>query len=291
VQELETRRPAATPERVEPPREKPVTRISADGPALRFRELIEFRELLYYLVRRDLIVRYVQTVLGFGWAVLQPLVTMVIFTIFFGQLASVDSQGAPYALFSLAALVPWTYFSNGINLASGSVVAQSGLLTKVYFPRLFIPLSPLLAAFVDFVIAFAVLMGVLLATGHFPEPEIAALPVLVLIMLAATAGLGLLLAALASRYRDVRYAAPFLIQLLLFVSPVIYSASVVPTPERYLYALNPMVGVIEGFRAALLDTGAFPWTLVGIGAASALVLLAAGVAVYTRTARYFADLA
>jgi lipopolysaccharide transport system permease protein len=255
------------------------------------REAYEQRELLLFLVRRDLVVRYVQTVLGLGWAVLVPLLTMVVFTIFFGRLADVDSQGVPYALFSLAAIVPWTYFSTSVNAAANSVVANSSLITKVYFPRVFLPLAPLLAALADLGIAFAVLCAILVAFGHLPELGALALPLLVVVLVAAAAGMGTLLAALGSRYRDVRYATPFLLQLLLFVSPVIYSASVVPTPERYLYALNPMVGVVEGFRAGLLGTSAFPWALVGIGALSSTLLLALGLRVYGRTARYFADLA
>jgi lipopolysaccharide transport system permease protein len=270
--------------------EAPVV-IRPARPGITLREVAEYRDLLYYLVRRDLVVRYVQTVLGFGWAILQPLVTVGIFTIFFGRLADVDSQGEPYALFSLTAIVPWTYFSGGLLLAATSIAGNFTLLTKVYFPRLFLPLSPLLAALVDFLIAGAILGIVLGATGRVPELEALALPLLILIMLAATLGIGLLLASLGARYRDVRYATPFLVQVLLFLSPVIYAADVVPEPWRYLYALNPMVGVIEGFRASLLGTTAFPWELVGIGAASALVLLALGARVFSRTARYFADLA
>lgn len=272
-------------------RERAPVVIRPERPGISLKEVAEYRDLLYYLVRRDLVVRYVQTVLGFGWAVLQPLLTVAIFTIFFGRLGDVDSQGVPYALFSLTAIVPWTYFSGGLNLAAGSIAGNFGLLTKVYFPRLFLPLSPMLAAFVDFLIASAILGIVLGATGRAPEVEALALPLLVLIMLAATLGVGLLLASLASRYRDVRYATPFLVQLFLFVSPVIYAADVVPTPARYVYALNPMVGVIEGFRSSLLGTTAFPWELVGIGALSSALLLALGLRVFSRTARYFADLA
>lgn len=285
--ELEHQGAAAAPTLTE----RPHIKIRPGAAGISVRELLDYRELLYYLVRRDLVVRYVQTVLGFGWAILQPLVTVAIFTIFFGRLADVDSQGVPYALFSLAAIVPWTYFSGGLNLAAGSIAGNFTLLTKVYFPRLFLPLSPLLAAFVDFVIAFAILGVVLGATGRAPELEALALPLLVLIMLAATLGLGLLLASLGSRYRDVRFATPFFVQLLLFVSPVIYAAEVVPTPARYVYALNPMVGVVEGFRASLLGTTAFPWELVGMSAFGSAVLLAVGIRVFSRTARYFADLA
>jgi len=282
---------AARADDAHPPDERAVIRIRPGSSGVNVRELLEYRELLYYLVRRDLMVRYVQTVLGFGWAIVQPLVTVVVFTIFFGRLAEVDSQGVPYPLFSLAALVPWTYFASALNVSAGSVTGNAGLISKVYFPRLFLPLSPLLAVFVDFLIAFGVLAVVLAASGRAPTVEVVALPLLVVIMITATVGLGLLLAALGSRYRDVRYATPFFVQLLLFLSPVIYSASIVPTPERYLYALNPMVGVVEGFRTSLLGTAAFPWGLVGVSAASATLLLIVGIRVFSRTARHFADLA
>jgi lipopolysaccharide transport system permease protein len=272
-------------------RHEPHVTIAPGSGRVSLREAFEYRELLFFLVRRDLVVRYVQTVLGFGWAILQPLVTVGIFTLFFGKLGRIDSQGVPYALFSLAAMVPWTYFANGLNLSAGSVAGNFSLVTKVYFPRLFLPLSPALAALVDFLIAFAILAAVLAVGGYAPELEALAIPLLIVVMVTTTVGVGLVLAALGSRYRDVRYATPFLVQLLLFVSPVIYAADVVPEPWRYVYALNPMVGVLEGFRASLLGTTAFPWALVGIGAASALVLLAIGLRVFSGTARYFADLA
>jgi lipopolysaccharide transport system permease protein len=254
-------------------------------------EIVENRDLLVLLVRRDLLVRYVQTVLGLGWGVIQPLVTMVIFTIFFGHLANVNSEGVPYALFSLAALVPWTYFSNGINAAGTSVLNTSTMISKIYFPRLFIPLSPLLAVFVDFLVAFGVLVILMIAYQQTPTPGALALPLLVAVMLLGTFGVGFWLAALGSRYRDVRYVTPFLVQVLLFVTPIVYSASVVPSPWRYVYALNPLVGVVDGFRSGLLGTGPFPWSLVAIGAASSCVLAATGTRYFTRTARYFADLA
>lgn len=289
--ETRPREAGPAPREASPRRAATPVRIEAGRSRASLREAYAQRELLLFLVRRDLVVRYVQTVLGLGWAVLVPLLTMVVFTVFFGRLADIDSQGVPYALFSLAAIVPWTYFSTSVNAAANSVVANSSLITKVYFPRVFLPLAPLLAGVVDLVIAFVVLCAVIVAFGRVPELAALAIPLLVAVLLATAAGVGMLLAALGSRYRDVRYATPFLLQLLLFVSPVIYSASVVPTPERYLYALNPMVGVLEGFRAGLLGTSAFPWALVGIGAASAAALLALGLRVYGRTARYFADLA
>lgn len=276
----------------ERPRELPVTVIEAGRKAgFDVREIAIQRELLYYLVRRDVLVRYVQTVLGLGWAVAQPVLTMVVFTIFFGRLAGIDSAGVPYPLFSLSALVAWTYFANGVNAASVSVIANSSMLSKVYFPRIFIPLAPLLAVFVDFLVTLGVLAVLMAAYGHAPGLGVLLLPLLIVVLVVATAGVGLWLAALSSRYRDVRYVTPFLVQLLLFVTPVIYAADVVPEPARYAYALNPMVGVIDGFRSALLGTGSFPWPLVGIGAASALALFLSGVRYFKSTERFFADLA
>ena len=255
------------------------------------REILEHRDLLYFLVRRDLIVRYVQTVLGLGWGVLQPLVTMVIFTIFFGHLAGVSSQGVPYALFSLAAVVPWTYFSNGVNAAGTSVISTSTMVSKIYFPRLLIPVSPLIAVFVDFIVALGVLFVLMAAYQQPPTIDALTLPLLVIVMLLGTFGVGFWLAALGARYRDIRYATPFLVQILLFVTPVVYSGSVVPSPWRYVYAINPLVGVIDGFRSALLGIGSFPWALLAIGAVSGCVITATGTRYFTNTARYFADVA
>jgi lipopolysaccharide transport system permease protein len=275
------------------PAERAVTVIEAGSKRrwIDVREMVAHRDLLYYLVKRDIVVRYVQTVLGLGWAIAQPLLTMVVFTIFFGRLAGVDSEGVPYALFSFSALVAWTYFSNGVNAASGSVIGSSGMLSKVYFPRIFVPLSPLFAVLVDFLMAFGVLAALMAAYRRAPTIDVVFLPLLVIVMFLTTAGAGLWLAALSSRYRDVRYVTPFLIQLLLFVSPVIYGVSVVPSPARYAYALNPMVGVVTGFRAALLGTTAFPWALLGIGAASAVLLFLSGSRYFARVERHFADLA
>jgi lipopolysaccharide transport system permease protein len=270
-----------------------VTVISANARKSWFdvSELIAGRDLLYYLVRRDILVRYVQTLLGLGWAVGQPLLTMVVFTIFFGRVADVSAHGAPYAVFSLAALVPWTYFTNGVNGASTSVVNNSTMLSKIYFPRIFIPLSPLLAALVDFAIALVVLGVVMAGFGLTPHLAALLLPLAILVMVLTTAGVGIWLAALASRYRDVRYVTPFFVQMLLFVSPVIYDGSTISAPARYFYALNPMVGVIEAFRAAAIGFPAFPWVSLGIGAVSSLVLLASGTRYFRSTERYFSDLA
>ena len=270
-----------------------VTVISANARKgwLDISELRGGGDLLYYLVRRDILVRYVQTLLGLGWAIGQPLLTMVVFTIFFGRVANVSAHGAPYAVFSLAALVPWTYFTNGVNGASTSVVNNSPMLSKIYFPRIFIPLSPLLAALVDFAIALLVLGAVMAGFGQAPQLGTLLLPIPILVMVLTTAGVGIWLAALASRYRDVRYVTPFFVQMLLFVSPVIYDGSTISAPARYLYALNPMVGVIEAFRAAAIGYPAFPWASLGIGTLSALALFATGTRYFRSTERYFSDLA
>jgi lipopolysaccharide transport system permease protein len=271
----------------------PIVKISA---ATRSRwidvpEIIAYRDLLYFLVRRDLVIRYLQTILGPAWAVAQPVTTMIVFTIFFGRVAHISSQGVPYALFSLSALAPWTYFTNGVGTASMSVINNAAMMSKVYFPRLFIPLSPLLAVLADFAVALLVLAGVMAAYRQTPTWSALLLPILILLLFGVTASVGILLAGLSSRYRDVRFATPFGLQLLLFVSPVIFDVSTIPNSFRYVYALNPMVGVIDGFRSTLLGTKPFPWALVGIGAAVTAVLLFTAGRYFKSTEVHFAELA
>jgi lipopolysaccharide transport system permease protein len=274
-------------------RSSQVVRLSAasDGGWIDLGELVAYRDLLYYLVRRDIVIRYLQTILGPAWAVAQPLTTMVVFTIFFGHVAHISSQGVPYALFALTALAPWTYFTNGVGTASASVVNNASMMSKVYFPRIFIPLSPLLAAVVDFAVALCVLATVMAAYRQSPTWSTLLLPIPILLLFSITSGVGIWLAALSSRYRDVRFATPFVLQLLLFASPVIFDASAIPNPLRYLYALNPMVGVIDGFRSTLLGTKDFPWSLVGIGAAVSAVILYTAGRYFRRTEMHFAELA
>jgi lipopolysaccharide transport system permease protein len=254
--------------------------------------LVEYRGLFLFLVWRDIKVRYTQTVLGVLWAVLQPLLMMVIFSIIFGRFARLPSDGVPYPLFALAALVPWTYFSTALGGASNSLIADQRLVTKVYFPRLIIPAAPVLAGLVDLAAAFAILLALLLFSGIVPHPSaLVIIPLLVVSMVASAAGLGCWLAALNIQYRDVRYAVPFLLQCLLFASPIAYPMSLVPERFQPLYALNPMVGVIEGFRMTLFSTGAVPWSMVALSCASGLVLFVLGTAYFRTTERVFADVA
>jgi lipopolysaccharide transport system permease protein len=260
-------------------------------PRIDLAELWAFRQLLFFLVWRDLKVRYAQTVLGIGWAVLQPLLSVVVFTVIFGHFAKVPSNGAPYALFSLAAVVPWTYFSSAFSGASNSLVASSNLITKVYFPRLVVPLAPVLAGLVDLAIGFAVLAVLMLGYRAMPGPAIWLVPVLVLLTAMTAAGVGAWLAALNIQYRDIKHLVPFLSQIWMYASPVVYPVSLVPEKYRAFYALNPMVGIVEGFRVALLGTGVIPWRLLGVSTAVVITLFVTGAMYFRRTERLFADVA
>jgi lipopolysaccharide transport system permease protein len=253
------------------------------------RELWRFRELLYFLVWRDVKVRYKQTALGIAWAVLQPLAGTVIFSLFFGRLAGMESDGIPYPVFAFAALVPWTFFANGLILATHSVVGNQNLVQKVYFPRLVIPLAAVLSSLVDFALAFVVFLGLMLAYGFVPGPRaLWTLPLLALATVASL-GFGLWLAALNVRYRDVAYAVPFLVQIWLFSSPVIYSSSLLEEPWRTLFGINPMVGVVEGFRWALLGGYSAPGYSVAVSAVASLLALAGGAVYFRGVERTFAD--
>ncbi|HEX2542196.1 MAG TPA: ABC transporter permease [Caldimonas sp.] len=258
--------------------------------AIDWRELWDSRELLYFLVLRDVKVRYKQTVLGVAWAVLQPLFAMVIFTVIFGKFAKIPSDGFPYAIFVYAGLMPWTFFSNNISQASQSLLNQQSLLTKIYLPRLFIPASAIGSGLIDLLVSFTVFAGLMLYYGVPIRPGIVVLPLLVLLTAAASLGVGLLLAALIVTYRDFRYVVPFLVQSWLYVSPVIYPVSMVPPEWQALLALNPMAGIIDAFRSALLGS---PWnhlTLL-ISTISSLLLLLYGLFYFRKTERSFADVA
>jgi lipopolysaccharide transport system permease protein len=252
-------------------------------------ELWQYRDLLFFLGWRDVAVRYKQTVLGVAWAILQPLTMMVIFTLFFGRLAKVPSDGVAYPIFSYAALLPWQFFATSMTHAANSLVENSSLLTKVYFPRLMIPVASLMQAAVDFAVAFVILLGMMVYYGTAITWKIAALPGLLLLALMAAAGVGLWLSAMNVKYRDIRYTIPFLVQAWMFVSPVVYPASLVPEQWRWLYGLNPMSGVIEGFRWALVGTNNQPGTLILVSAVVSVVLLLAGLAYFFRTEDEFAD--
>jgi lipopolysaccharide transport system permease protein len=252
-------------------------------------ELWRYRDLLRFLVWRDIKVRYAQSILGIGWAIIQPLFNMIVFTVVFGQLARIDSNGVPYAIFSYTALAPWTYFAAALSESTASLVNASSMISKVYFPRLVIPLTPVIAKLLDFAIAMALLALLMVVFGVRPTVWALALPVLVAMMVLAAAGAGMWLTALAVQYRDVKYAVGLVVQLWLYASPVVYPASLVPEQFRLLYALNPMVGVIEGFRAALLGTTPMPWDLIGVGCVTTLLLVGSGLLFFRRMEDYFAD--
>jgi lipopolysaccharide transport system permease protein len=253
-------------------------------------ELWRYRDLAFQLAARDVTVRYRQTALGAAWAILQPIGFMLAFSLFFGHLAGVSSDGIPYALFSLAGLVPWTYFANAMLLGSESLVINSALVSKIYFPRIFMPAGAVAAGFVDLAVSMTILIAIVLIYGIVPSAAILALPVLIAIMTATTVGTTAALSALNVRYRDVRYVIPFAIQMWLFLSPIAYPSSLLSQPWQTISAINPMVGVVEGFRWALLDTGSAPLSLIGVSAASSLVLLMLGLAYFDRSERSFADL-
>lgn len=272
--------------------ERPVVRIqpSTGWVSLELGELWRYRELLYFLVWRDVKVRYKQTVLGVGWAILQPVATMIVFSLFFGGLAGVPSDGVPYPVFSFAALVPWTFFAQGLLQSANSLVTNQNLITKVWFPRLTIPVSTVLAGAVDFALAFLVLLGLMLFYDITPTVQVVWLPLLLLLALISSLGVGLWLSALNVQFRDVRYLVPFLTQLWLFATPIAYPGSLLDEPWRTLYGINPMAGVVEGFRWALLGTDTAPGPMIAVSTAVALALLLGGALYFRRVERTFADL-
>lgn len=257
---------------------------------LDLRALWEYRELLYFLTWRDIKVRYKQTLLGVAWAIIQPVMIMVVFTIFFGHLAKVPSDGFPYPIFTLCALLPWQLFAHALTESSNSVVANERLITKIYFPRLMIPLSAVLAGLVDFIFAFFALLAMMFYYGIQPTSAVWALPLFVLLAVMTALGVGLWLSALNVQYRDVRYTVPFITQLWLFISPVAYPSSIVPEPWRFFYSLNPMVGVIEGFRWALLGRAEGPGPLLAVSILVVLALLVGGLYYFRRMEKSFADI-
>jgi lipopolysaccharide transport system permease protein len=269
----------------------PVLRIrpSRGWVSLKLGELWQYRELLYFLIWRDIKVRYKQTALGAAWAIIQPVMTMVVFSLFFGKLGKIPSDGVPYPIFSYAALVPWTFFANGLAQSSNSLVGSSNLITKVYFPRLAIPIATVLSGVVDFLLSFVVLLVMMLYYGVVPTANALWLPCFLLLAVAISLGVGLWLSALNVEFRDVRYVVPFLAQFWLFATPVAYPSSLLHEPWRTVYGLNPMVGVVEGFRWALLGTDTRPGPSVAASAVAALVILAGGAFYFRRMEKTFAD--
>ena len=252
-------------------------------------DLWEYRELLFFLTWRDIKVRYKQTLLGAAWAVIQPFFTMVVFSLFFGKLAGVPSDGVPYPLFTYAALVPWTFFAYSLTQSANSLVGNANLIQKVYFPRLVIPISSVLSGVVDFFLAFGVLLVMMLFYGFWPGMRMLWLAPLLALTLVTALGVGLWLAALNVEYRDVRYTVPFLTQFWLFATPIAYPSSLLPEPWRTLYGINPMAGVVEGFRWVLLDTPGAPGPMVIASALVSLALLAGGAWYFRRMEKNFAD--
>lgn len=252
-------------------------------------ELWAYRELVTSFTLRDIKLRYKQTGLGIAWAVLQPLLTMVIFTVFFGGLAKIPSDGVPYPLFVLAALLPWTLFAEGLTRSTTSMVTNANIMTKVYFPRLIMPLSSIISPLIDFAVSFIILIAMMVYYGFVPTLNILFLPLFLLLALATSLGVGLWLSALNVKYRDFQYTVPFLIQIGLFASPVVYASSLVPESLRVWYGLNPMAGVIEGFRWALLGTGA-PSAMVLVSVGMVIVLLVSGMFYFRRMEQYYADI-
>ncbi len=258
--------------------------------ALNLRDLWAYRELILFLTWRDLKVRYKQTLFGASWAILQPFLTMVVFSIFFGNLAEIPSDGVPYPIFSFTALLPWTLFSKALQDASISLVASSHMITKIYFPRMILPLSAVLAGLVDFFIAFAVLIGMMFYFGIMPTANVWMLPLFLLLALITAIGVGLWLSALNVLYRDIGYVIPFLTQFWMFITPIAYPSSMVPEKWRAIYAINPMAGVVDGFRWALMGTGQPPGLMTLVSSLVAVVLLISGMFFFRRMERLFADM-
>ncbi len=258
--------------------------------AINLREVWRFRELLYFFAWRDIKVRYRQTVLGAAWAILQPLFTMILFSVIFGSFAKLPSEGIPYPVFTYAALLPWQLFATALNSASNSLISNQNLISKVYFPRLIVPFSSILAGLVDFGIAFIVLLGLMAYYRLIPTLAVLALPLLLILAVATALAVGLWLSALNVRYRDIRYVVPFLTQFWMYATPVAYSVSIVPEKWRWLYSLNPMTGVVEGFRWALLGRASLDLPYILFSTAIVFILLVNGLFYFKRMEATFADL-
>jgi len=268
----------------------PVTVIksSTGWELIDFKELLDYRDLFYFLIWRDIKVLYAQTILGFSWALLNPLVQIAIFGIIFGKVANLQTDGIPYVLFSTVAIIPWTYMSEATNQSSQSLVSDQGMLGKVYFPRVIYPLTPVLAKLVDFSISLILLLAAMIYYGVAPTWNLLLLPIFVILMMCIPAGIGMWLSALAIRFRDVKFAMSFVIRMLIYTAPILYTASSIPDQYRLIYSLNPIVAVIEGFRACLLGTP-IEWQFIVPGAVTSILLLASGAMYFRRMERVFVD--
>ena len=275
----------------EPRQDLPKTRIapSKGWVPINFSELWEYRELLFFFVWRDIKVRYKQTVMGVSWAIIQPFLKMVVFSLFFGGLAKIDSDGLPYPIFSFAALVPWTFFENALTQASNSLVVSANMVKKIFFPRLTLPTATVLAGVVDFALSFLVLLGMMAFYGVVPTANIVWLPFFLLVALITSLGVSLWLSAMNVQFRDVRYTLFFITQVWFFATPITYPSSLIPEKWQPIYGLNPMAGVVEGFRWALLGTGTPPGPMTFVSTLVAIILLASGAFYFRRMEKTFAD--
>jgi len=265
-----------------------IIKPSSGWQVINFKELQEYRDLFYFLVWRDIKVLYAQTILGLSWAILQPLVQIIIFTVIFGKVAKVNTDGIPYFLFSSVAVVPWTYMSQTMSNSSQSLVGGQGMLGKVYFPRLIFPLTSVLAKLIDFGISISIILAIAIYYRVLPTWNLLLFPVFVALMMSVSAGIGMWLSAMAIRFRDVKHAMPFAIRMLMYTAPIVYSASSIPEKYRIVYSLNPIVGVIEGFRACFLGTPV-PWLFIWPGMISAILILISGAFYFKRMEHVFVD--
>ena len=254
-----------------------------------FKEILEYKDLLYFLILKDIKARYAQSVIGVGWAIIQPLFFMLVFTVIFGKLAKIDSEGVPYQIFSFTALVPWTFFSNAMSDSSTSLSANLALITNIYIPRILIPLSVTIGKFIDFFISFLILIGLLVFYQYLPDQKILLIFMYIFLMFMSAFAFGLILGTMAIQYRDIKYALPFGIQLFMYASPVAYSTNMLPEKYHVIYALNPMVTVIEGFRNIFLNTGNISFEMIVVSFLTSFLLMLIGVVYFSKTERIFAD--
>ena len=254
-----------------------------------FKEILEYKDLLYFLILKDIKARYAQSVIGVGWAIIQPLFFMLVFTVIFGKLAKIDSEGVPYQIFSFTALVPWTFFSNAMSDSSNSLSANLALITNIYIPRIMIPLSATIGKFIDFFISFLILIGLLVFYKYLPDQKILLIFMYIFLMFMSAFAFGLILGTMAIQYRDIKYALPFGIQLFMYASPVAYSTNMLPEKYHVIYALNPMVTVIEGFRNIFLNTGNISFEMIVVSFLTSFLLMLIGVVYFSKTERIFAD--